>query len=407
MSKTLLIVDDNDERRQRLASTLGNPNHRLMQATSSDEALAVMTENRPDLIVLDLMIPGRINGLQLCHHIKTHPAYRTVKVILLTPQGQRTPPSESAKVKADAYLVKPVSPTELRNQIKQLLNESVTNDAAPTKNHAAQPKKDASLDFVFPPRPITLVKIQQELNKDNPDSYQVAQYVAADISLSAELLKTVNSPFYGLRNKVCSVTDAVNLIGLTRTLHLATAASVRSSVPLPVGMEYFWDDVTKVAQMGATIAKHLAMDVNLAYLMGLFHDAAVPLMAAKYPDYLGRFLGFHGEEQEIHEAEQTRYQMNHAMLGGLMARAWYLPPQLIDAIRLHHSHEVFALGLNNDVLNLISVHLIADHIADHLKGDMDVHYPKLEQQVRRHLNLSAASDYQHVIDRALDSINEE
>jgi len=268
------------------------------------------------------------------------------------------------------------------------------------------PQNSTNLEIVLPPQPSILVNIQQEISKDDPDLAYVAQQIAGDIALSVVLLRTVNSPFYGLRNKVCSVTDAVNLIGLPRTLNLVTAVSVRNSVPLPKGLEYFWDDTTKAAVMGASIARYLKFNADLAYLMGLFHNAAVPLIAAKYPDYLSSLAEFHCDKLEIPKAEDAKYNINHPMLGSLLARAWYLPSSLIQAISLHHNHDLFAIGLDNDILNLVSVCLLADNIAGRLNHDMDAHFPLLEGKIREYLNLLDDTHYQAVIDTALDSINQ-
>lgn len=259
--------------------------------------------------------------------------------------------------------------------------------------------------IVFPPQPSILINIQREVNKDNCDVRNVARQIAADITLSAALLQTVNSPFYGLRNKVISVPDAVNLIGLGRTLNLVTAASVRNSMPMPKGLEYFWDDTTKVAIASGTVAKYLRLNADLAYLMGLFHDAAVPLMAARFPDYLDSLAEFHHAQPEISVAESAKYKMNHTTLGGLLARAWHLPAPLIEAIRHHHTHEIFRMSLDGSTIDLLAVFLIAEHVVADVNGSLDIHFPFLEAEVREHLDLHDEDRFQTVLDLARDSID--
>ena len=407
MPKKVLIVDDCTDLRQLVFIALDYADYQLSQAASADEVLKMLANNPPDLIVLDVMMPGKINGYQLCEYIKNHPQYHSIKVILLTARGQKSDVQAGISAKSDAYLIKPFSPDLLHKKVDQLLG--IDNNAAKV-NHPEKkpdaPKSSPSMELIFPPRPSSMVNVQQEMNKKNPEIRYIAQQIAADITLSAELLKTVNSPFYGLRNKVSSVADAVNLIGLTRTLHLVTAVSVRNSVPLPVGMELFWDDTSKIAIMETSIARHLALDVNLAYLLGLFHNAAVPLMAMKFPDYLSSSLELSHKDMETTDAEQAKYNMNHAMLGSLLARTWYLPAPLIEAIRLHHCRDLFALGLDFTILNLISVHLIADNIANQLKGNPDEHFSMIKDKVRGHLSLLDDVTYQGVVDVALDSINQ-
>ena len=402
MPKKVLIVDDCEELRQLVRITLDNPQLQLSEASDAGEALKMIVAIPPDLIVLDVMMPGKMDGFQLCECLKNHPACRQIKIILLTAKGQRADILESVRVKSDAYLVKPFSPAQLLNKVLELLK--LEAGVATTQVASQNSPKEPEVEFGIPPRPTSLLNIQLEMKKSQPDMRVITQHISADVALSAAVLKTINSPYYALRNKVASVFEGVNLLGLTRISNLVTAVSVRNSMPLPAGMEYFWDESTKVAIMSACIAKRLVLDVDICYLMGLFHDAAIPLMVAKYPEYLTCLLEFHAEDTEITEAEQQRFNMNHAMLGGLLARAWYLPAELIEAIRLHHSHRVFELGLDNDVLNLISVHLLADKILDLIKGDIDFHYPLLEKNVRLQLGLTDETEYQTIIDFAIECV---
>ena len=403
MTKRVLIVDDNEELRQLVRITLDNSKLELSEASDASEALKMITANPPDLIVLDVMMLGKMNGFQLCECLKNHLVCRKIKIILLTAKSQRADILEGVRVKSDAYLAKPFSPAQLQNKVFELLELEVGAERSETAKKNTP--KEQEHDFGIPPRPASLINIQLEMKKLHPDMRVVTQQIAADITLSAAVLKTINSPYYALRNKVTSVFEAVNLLGLTRILNLVTGVSMRNSVPLPAGMEQFWDEANKVAIINACIARNLVLDADMSYLMGLFHDAAIPLMAAKHPDYLTCRLEFHVADMEITEAEQNRFNMNHAMLGGLLARAWYLPAPLIDAIRLHHSHNVFELGLDNEVLNLLSVHLLADKILDMINGDIDTHYELLEEGVKLQLGLTDEINYQSIIDLAIESVS--
>ncbi|MCF7987662.1 MAG: HDOD domain-containing protein [Methylovulum sp.] len=414
MTAKILIVDDNHDLRKLLAITLDTPDYQVTLVNTADDAVPLLTSFKPDLVITDVMMPGKMNGYQLCDCIKRNPGHSFMKVLLLTARGRPEDIKEGIRVKADAYMTKPFSPMLLQAKVVELtstVRDSAHSDSSKTSvkdsNRERASSKTPSVEFSFPPRPTSLVNIQRELAQKTPDLRVIAQLIAADIALSAALLKTVNSPFYGLRNKVCSVLEAVNLIGINRTVNLISAESIRQSVPLPKGMENFWDDSTKTAMIGASIAKRLAMDPNQAYLLGLFHDAAVPLIATKYPDYLKAHLDFYNLEIEITESEQAMFNMNHAQLGSLLARSWYLPAALVDAIRMHHRLDLFTSKIDSSVLNLITVHLLADHIADTLKGEADLHYLMIERKVRDYLKLNSEMSYQAVVDIALDSINQE
>ncbi len=305
-------------------------------------------------------------------------------------------------------MVKPFSPVALKSKVDELLAcESKAELVKPTQSCSKKPAGDLSLDFAFPPRPTSLVNIQQELSKPDPRLGYITEQITADITLSAAVLKIVNSPYYGLTNKVSSIMEAANLIGINRIQHLVMAETVKNSIRLPAGLEDFWEEISKSAVMGATMSKHLGFDANLSYLMGLFHDTGVPLMAAKYPDYVDSLRQFHNETEELCEVEKRNFNMCHAMLGGLLARSWFLPAPLIEAIRLHHSLELFNLKLDSTVLEIIAIHWIADHLAGRLKGNIDTHFLLLEHQLREYLMLTNDTVYQGLIDAAMDAIDAE
>ena len=268
------------------------------------------------------------------------------------------------------------------------------------------PRKNRNLDVVLPPRPSILVDIQQEMNKPHPELHKIAEHIANDIVLAAAILKTVNSPFYGLRNKVTSTVDAVKMLGFTRTSQLVAAISVRQSVPLPEELNYFWDDMMSLAIMEASLAKHLLLNTDMAYLMGLFHDCAIPLMAVKFPDYLKVRKAFKNENMCIIDSENSQYAMNHAQLGSLFARSWYLPDPLIQAIRFHHhDSSLFSMGIGHDALTIIAIHLIVDNIHDTLVGNVATHYPQMKPKIMEFMNLDD-HQYQILTDIALDSVNQ-
>ncbi len=124
MNKKILIVDDNNELRQLITITLNCTSYQLINSSSADEALAILLENRPDLIVLDVMMPGSMSGYQLCEFIKNNPLYETIKVILLTARGQQSDIQEGIRVKSDGYLVKPFSPLLLLKKVDELLSDN-------------------------------------------------------------------------------------------------------------------------------------------------------------------------------------------------------------------------------------------------------------------------------------------
>ena len=265
--------------------------------------------------------------------------------------------------------------------------------------------RDTSLDIDFPPCPSVLINIQTEMNQGNPSIHKIAEFIVCDVVLAAEVLRAVNSPFYGLRHKVSSILDAIKIIGFTRTLQLVAAASVRQNAPPLPGMNDFWDDSQTIANIACCIARYLNIDSDLAYLMGLFHDCAIPLLVQRFPNYLYDPRMLAPDALDITVTEDAMFNVNHAQLGSLFARSWYLPDSIIQAIHYHHSDAPFAQGLDCGTLNLITVNLLAISIHDANCGRKYASFERLETQVRDYLLLSDDTDYQALIDSAMDTID--
>jgi two-component system phosphate regulon response regulator PhoB len=117
--KSILIVEDQDDIRRLIRMAVQMDDHKVHEADSGDLGLAMALELKPDLVVLDVMMPGALHGLQVCRAIKSHPA--PPRVILLT--GLRGPDDIQAgrAAGADAYLLKPFSPLQLIQTIHEQL----------------------------------------------------------------------------------------------------------------------------------------------------------------------------------------------------------------------------------------------------------------------------------------------
>ena len=113
LTKKLLIVDDVGEVRKLLRLTLGYGKYQLYEAANAKDALEVAQRVVPDVMVLDVMMPGEMDGFQLCEAIRQDARMKSMFVVLLTARGQKADLEEGKRVGADAYIVKPFSPNHL------------------------------------------------------------------------------------------------------------------------------------------------------------------------------------------------------------------------------------------------------------------------------------------------------
>lgn len=121
MRKRILIVDDQDELRKLVRMTLEYADYELYEAENGTQALESLAVVQPELVVLDVMMPGRLDGFQVCESIKSHPDTKNIWVLMLSAKSQKTDLEMGRHAGADAYLVKPFSPLELINKVEMLL----------------------------------------------------------------------------------------------------------------------------------------------------------------------------------------------------------------------------------------------------------------------------------------------
>jgi CheY-like chemotaxis protein len=119
--KSVLIVDDQKNIRELIKITLEFEDCQLTEAESGDRAMEIVGDLRPDLILLDVMMPGRIDGYEVCRRVKSDPALAATPVVLLTARAQQADREAAVAAGADHYLPKPFSPKQLLELVRQLL----------------------------------------------------------------------------------------------------------------------------------------------------------------------------------------------------------------------------------------------------------------------------------------------
>jgi CheY-like chemotaxis protein len=119
--KRLLIVEDQADIRKLIRMTLEFEDYDIHEAVNGVEGLRKAIEITPDLILLDVMMPGELDGLAVCARVRADPALRQTKVVLLSARSQLQDFEAGTRAGADAYLAKPFGPLQLIESIERLL----------------------------------------------------------------------------------------------------------------------------------------------------------------------------------------------------------------------------------------------------------------------------------------------
>lgn len=237
-------------------------------------------------------------------------------------------------------------------------------------SHISQESAEKILASIhIPPRPGILTELMSERNKTDPDLSKVAQIITRDVVLSAAMLKTVNSPFFALRRKIDSIEQAVMTMGSTNTFNIVTGLALRNSKENQVPqLNRFWDTAENTAFVAAMIAKRIpGISHDIAYTVGLFHDCGIPLLMARFPDYMDTLkLEQKTKDRTLIQIEDDRHSTNHAIIGYLLAKNWNLSESISLTILHHHNMDIFTSQevLPAEVYGLVAVTQIAEALSD-------------------------------------------
>ncbi len=120
MASRILIIDDEPNIVLSLQFLMKREGFEVAVAGDGEAALRAMAERRPDLVILDVMMP-RLNGFEVCQRIRAEPAFRSVAVLMLTARGRETEMKRGLELGADAYVTKPFSTRDLVAEVRRLL----------------------------------------------------------------------------------------------------------------------------------------------------------------------------------------------------------------------------------------------------------------------------------------------
>ena len=226
-------------------------------------------------------------------------------------------------------------------------------------------------DIGIPPRPSILNDIDQEFRKDTPDFLRLARIISTDVALAAGLIKTTNSPFFGIGKKVATVHEALLLLGLKMVVKTISGLALQQTFKHVPQMERFWCASAATARVAGQLTRELGVQYQVrpedAYTFALFRDCGIPVLMIPFPEYRTVLVHANSEQQRMFtEIEDGELGLNHATVGAGLAHDWHLPEELCEAILYHHdlsrlSGEL-ADALPPKTSRLIAIAQLAEHL---------------------------------------------
>ncbi|MDR2825972.1 MAG: HDOD domain-containing protein [Deltaproteobacteria bacterium] len=201
------------------------------------------------------------------------------------------------------------------------------------------------MDVKLPTMPTVLGELQAVTNNEFASASTVGEVIAKDPSLTAWVLKLVNSPFFGFSVKVDTVTRAVALLGVEQIKTLAISGMLQNLVVrMPKGiinLDDFWRHSIATSIAAQSIWKLMGKDDSeRLFVAGLLHDCGILALAYTAPD-IAKSLGVscRSSSKQRYIIEQERISFDHARLGGMLLHRWNMPLPLVMAVLRHHQVE--------------------------------------------------------------------
>ncbi|MFA5785169.1 MAG: response regulator transcription factor [Phycisphaerae bacterium] len=134
--ENILIVDDEEDVLELVRYNLEKNGYKILAATNGEDAIKIAKSKSPDLIILDLMLPG-IDGLEVCKKLKSDTKTQNISIIMLTAKGEETDIVTGLEIGADDYITKPFSPKVLVARVRRILHRNIAQNLenAPVKIH--------------------------------------------------------------------------------------------------------------------------------------------------------------------------------------------------------------------------------------------------------------------------------
>ncbi len=263
---------------------------------------------------------------------------------------------------------------------------------------------DIRRGFSVPAQPSLLLKLQKVMAEAEPNLNVLADTISQDVAVSSTILKTINSPLYGLSRSMSDIPKSVRYIGLNGINALITNTLIKRSFDQKdcnIALEEFWDNATNIANTCVHIGKSLkqAVSKDKLFSLGLFHDCGIPVMAMKYADYNETYeLAHNTPSKTLPLIEDEAYGVNHATIGYYVASSWRLPKDICQLILTHHDRDFLHVENSRIQKFYYAILKLAENIVYNHKHFRDAaDWPYIQEEVFTLLAIDE-DDYQDYVE---------
>ncbi|TVQ35765.1 MAG: HDOD domain-containing protein [Spirochaetaceae bacterium] len=195
----------------------------------------------------------------------------------------------------------------------------------------------------LPRFPENIVNLQKMISDPDTEITHIARQISTDPSLTADLLKVVNSAAFMLPKKVDNIVEAVKLVGMRGLRNLLYSYGTQKILGTTETAETknLWEHSYRTAFYAYNLAKNLSRKKEIlddVYVGGILHDMGKIIFSSVHPDLMTKINSFCHEKGIASEIfEDLAAGLNHSEIGAMIAENWNFPEALVDAIKYHHT----------------------------------------------------------------------
>lgn len=188
--------------------------------------------------------------------------------------------------------------------------------------------------------------LRELLNADNRYTGQISDVIRRDPSLTARLLRLVNSVYYGLGSQVNGIDEAVFYLGIRQIRQLVVVTPViedfqKLAGPTPFAWRQFWKHCIGAAMLTREVlGSVMRLEDDTDYVGGLVHDVGKIVMASAFPRHFNLIYVENKNDPDLLELERSVLGIDHSELGAIYLEQHQLPEELIEVVRHHHAPEL-------------------------------------------------------------------
>ena len=353
MKKKVLFVDDDAlvlKGLQRMLRSLQNQ-WDMEFLNSGARALARMAETQFDVLVTDMRMPGMNGPELLAEVVQRHP--QTVRIIL---SGHADKDLILKCVSSThQFLSKPCDSESLKATVLRACGPESSVENQRLKQLVTQMNRLPSLPSLY-------VEIVEKLNDVDATIEDIGGIIGKDLGMTAQILKLVNSAFFGLSRPVSSPSEAAMYLGIDTIKSLVLTIHAFSQFDDLKSCGFNLDALMHHSVNTGARAKRIAEQEDASrklcedcFVAGMLHDTGKLVLAANYPEDCQRVkqLMRNGDLSGC-VAENEIFGVDHAKVGGYLLGLWGLPVPVVEAIVLHHSPQ---LNTSPEFSALTAVHV--------------------------------------------------